>query len=195
MATGVARRAHLKFASHLVYGELLSMAGYGLVDAASRYDGRGDGRFCAYARVRIWGTICDELGRLGIVPRHIYRDAKAQFRRESVGYSRVRCLRDPALGLHRANWLSEQCLDPFDRVVCRELCGGLRSAVDALPPKERFVVRRHYFDGERLMDVARELKVSKFVVSRLHARALRHLRFCLRQVGRRADWLRAASRL
>jgi RNA polymerase sigma factor for flagellar operon FliA len=48
-------------------------------------------------------------------------------------------------------------------------------AVDELCAEEAELVRRHYFGGERLDDIARDLNISKSWASRLHTRAIGRL--------------------
>lgn len=52
----------------------------------------------------------------------------------------------------------------------------LATAVASLPTRERLLVERHYYDGERFDVIARDLGISKSWASRLHDRALRSLR-------------------
>lgn len=52
---------------------------------------------------------------------------------------------------------------------------ALREAVDALEPRARSIIERHYFGGERFDRIAQDLGVSKSWLSRLHAQALEQL--------------------
>ena len=53
---------------------------------------------------------------------------------------------------------------------------AVRGALDTLPPRERDVVRRHYFGRTTFDLLGRRLGVSRQRVSQLHVRALRRLR-------------------
>ena len=45
-------------------------------------------------------------------------------------------------------------------------------ALSLLPPRQRAIVERHYFGGERFDEIAESLGVSKSWASRLHAQAM-----------------------
>lgn len=51
----------------------------------------------------------------------------------------------------------------------------VRAAVARLPPRERSVVERHYFDGHRFNHIARDMSISPHAVSRAHRRAIGRL--------------------
>jgi RNA polymerase sigma factor FliA len=57
-----------------------------------------------------------------------------------------------------------------------ELRKELGGAVESLPPQERTVIRRYYFNGETLKAIKSELGVSESRVSQIHAQAVTHLR-------------------
>jgi RNA polymerase sigma factor for flagellar operon FliA len=63
-----------------------------------------------------------------------------------------------------------------ERIDDHRLAGRLDQALAALDQRERELVRRHYFDGEPVQDIARDLGISRAWASRLHARALARLR-------------------
>lgn len=52
----------------------------------------------------------------------------------------------------------------------------LRAAIEALPPKERALVAKHYWEGKSLLEAGAELGISKSWASRLHAQAVERLR-------------------
>lgn len=49
-------------------------------------------------------------------------------------------------------------------------------AVESLPPQERTVIRRYYFNGETLREIKVELGISESRASQIHAQAVAHLR-------------------
>lgn len=65
--------------------------------------------------------------------------------------------------------------DPEEAVARAELLAVVEEAIDALPKEEAELVRRHYLDGERFDQVAKELGLSKSWASRLHTRAVGRL--------------------
>jgi RNA polymerase sigma factor FliA len=61
-----------------------------------------------------------------------------------------------------------------------ELRAELVRAVESLPPQERTVIRRYYFNGETLKEIKAELGVSESRVSQIHAQAVGRLRVLMR---------------
>jgi RNA polymerase sigma factor FliA len=59
----------------------------------------------------------------------------------------------------------------------------VRRTIAELPHEEAELVRRHYLEGERFDDVAKELGLSKSWASRLHTRAIKRLTQKLRGSG------------
>ena len=62
--------------SHISMDDLYSAGLVGLLNAVRRYDPAGGSSFESYARVRIRGTVFDELRRLDWVPRSVHDKAK-----------------------------------------------------------------------------------------------------------------------
>lgn len=72
--------------------------------------------------------------------------------------------------------------NPEEAFAKAELLALVRSAVNELAQDQAEVIRRYYFEGQRIEDVARDLAVTKGWVSRLHTRAVARLTKRLRQV-------------
>lgn len=66
-------------------------------------------------------------------------------------------------------------MDPEQQLASAELRHRIEELLRTLDAEECEVVRRHYFEGERLEDIASHLNVSKSWASRLHTRALSRL--------------------
>lgn len=77
-----------------------------------------------------------------------------------------------------SNVIEEQTPDwlPDEAVEQRELVGTVRTAVDFLPPVQREVVERYYFNGEMLRDIALTLGVTEARVSQIRSEALTAMR-------------------
>ncbi len=65
---------------------------------------------------------------------------------------------------------------PQEELERRELTGTLRAAVKYLPEIQREVVRRYYFEGEFLRDIADSLGVTEARVSQIRSEALNAIR-------------------
>ena len=62
--------------------------------------------------------------------------------------------------------------DPEESLSRARKSKALREALEDLPERERTILERHYFVGERFEAIAEALSVSKSWLSRIHARAL-----------------------
>lgn len=72
---------------------------------------------------------------------------------------------------------------PEEALGWAELIQVVRSAIAELSKDEGELMRRHYFEGERLEDIGRDLGMSKSWASRLHTRAVARLAKCLRHIA------------
>jgi RNA polymerase sigma factor for flagellar operon FliA len=66
--------------------------------------------------------------------------------------------------------------DPYKSVQLARVRARLSLLVDALPQRERLIVRYHYFEHMEFQAIGEVLELSKGRVSQLHARALRLIR-------------------
>jgi RNA polymerase sigma factor for flagellar operon FliA len=69
---------------------------------------------------------------------------------------------------------------PEDGAARAELADAVRRAVRALPERERALIERHYYEGERFDRIAQDLGISKSRASRLHAQGIERLGDVLR---------------
>jgi RNA polymerase sigma factor FliA len=68
---------------------------------------------------------------------------------------------------------------PGDRLDASRRAERLRTALDRLPPRERALMTKHYWEGKTLLEAGTELGISKSWASRLHAQAIERLRASL----------------
>ena len=66
--------------------------------------------------------------------------------------------------------------DVGDRLDRSRIAKKLRDAIDALPPRERELVTKHYWEGKNLLEAGEELGISRSWACRLHAQAVERLR-------------------
>lgn len=57
-----------------------------------------------------------------------------------------------------------------------EMLACLREKLDSLPPRQRYIVEQYYYNERKLVDIAREWKVSEARICQLHTKALKYLR-------------------
>jgi RNA polymerase sigma factor FliA len=65
--------------------------------------------------------------------------------------------------------------DPEQAVMRAELLALIRAGIQDLPPDERLVLEKVYYENQSLADAARELDFGKPWVTRLHARGIQRL--------------------
>jgi RNA polymerase sigma factor for flagellar operon FliA len=66
--------------------------------------------------------------------------------------------------------------DPAEALDRWQFAAKLRTALEALPEKERALITKHYCEGKNLLEAGAELGISKSWASRLHAQAVERLR-------------------
>lgn len=77
--------------------------------------------------------------------------------------------------------LLDEAESPEERTATAELAAAVRRAVHELPERERILIERHYYGGERFDRIAQDLGISKSRASRLHAQGIAALSRALRQ--------------
>jgi RNA polymerase sigma factor FliA len=82
--------------------------------------------------------------------------------------------------LYVGDTLEAEESDVASEIERDEMHAELVAAVESLPPQERTVIQRYYFNAETLREIKAELGVSESRVSQIHAQAVTHLRQRLR---------------
>jgi RNA polymerase sigma factor for flagellar operon FliA len=65
---------------------------------------------------------------------------------------------------------------PLDALLRARVAAVLHAALEALPERERTLVRMHYYEGRSFVEAAAAIGVSKSWASRLHAQAVERVR-------------------
>lgn len=154
--------------------------------------------FASYARIRIRGSIVDELRRHDWSPRRRKDPAAPAPANEvtstSTSNANVTPIAAPATlqvvsSLPRVSVvgfddlpaastakLAEECASPLDDVLARRETEALHNAIDALPEREREIIIMRYFQGIPSKAIAHAMGLSEARISQLHARATSRLR-------------------
>ncbi|TAM74072.1 sigma-70 family RNA polymerase sigma factor [bacterium] len=204
MVRGIARRIAYKVPT-CELEDLIADGALGAIRAVDSFDPRRGVPLRVYARRLVFGSILNGVRRMDAIPEHVRREARVAERVRYELYSRLgRAPRSAevaaACGLDErrvrsvlsgAALLAPLSLDePLPAGMHEPVCDedppaillrhqrlrAVRSALDTLPPREREVVRCHYFGRTTFDLVGRRLGVSRQRVSQLHVRALRRLR-------------------
>lgn len=151
--------------------------------------------FASYARIRIRGSIVDELRRHDWSPRR-RKDPSASMGATGNGPPALATVTSIAPGANpsvpvRARvavvgfddlpagstaGLAEECMSPLEDVLERRAHEALHAAVAELPEREREIVRMRYFQGMPSKAIAEIMGLSEARISQLHARATTRLK-------------------
>lgn len=192
--------------------ELLSYGREGLLDAARRFDGSRGIPFRGYANYRVRGAMYDGVRQMTPPTRRLHEKLAAleAARQTSEGEADFAfsqsaaqgdAAREAAFDEHLAAVATAASLgfvtegrrvgssivssepSPEESLAEAELVQVVREAIDELYEDEREIVRRYYFDGERMEDIAAALSMHKSWASRIHTRAIARLTKRLRHEG------------
>lgn len=184
-ARAIARRVHRRFAAWTVdRDDFVQNAGIGLLEAIDRFDPERGIEFRAYAAVRVRGAVFNGirvlLGGTGQAARF---DERLEYLAGVGTDDGMDGVVDSIVGLsvgYMLDALADSALvEPEDGLAFaqrNEVSTQLLVAVDALPPRLKTVVVRHYFEFVPFNVLAQEWGVTKGRVSQLHRAAMDQLR-------------------
>lgn len=197
-ASSIASKVARSLPSEADYDEIVCNARLGLLEAARRFDDRFNVDFKTFAYYRIKGAIYDGLRKTGWVPRSLY--AKIKLEQEANNYfetitdriedSSAAVKRDLGQVQETVNTLASVYVMSLDgmedyevedkkafrdiehQAEFQKLKEKMRDAIEALPEKERKLIKMYYFQNRTLQEIGERLSLSKSWTSRLHARSL-----------------------
>jgi len=189
---------------YIEFEELTACGNLGLVEAAQRYDPRYRTSFRTFAYYRIRGAMYDSLRNLGPLTRREYSRVRfasnandflqtAADDEQSCVENTLQSLDDEIsaaeaaiealIPIYLLSLDSEQLppiADGVESVLTRmeheELASLVRSLIEQLQPDDRKMIEEVYFRNRPISEVGKDLGVHKSWASRLHARAIKHLR-------------------
>jgi RNA polymerase sigma factor FliA len=185
----------------VAFDDYLQYARVGLLEAIDRYDPVREASFATFASYRIRGAVLNgleqstELAAQAAQRRRSRLHERAQSLQSKEGASadtgaagsqleRFAGMVDVAVLLAMGYVLEDNgewnpagaAPDPYRAVQLERVRTRLHLLVDALPERERYIVRCHYFNHMEFQTIGSLLEVSKGRVSQLHARALQLIR-------------------
>jgi RNA polymerase sigma factor for flagellar operon FliA len=186
----------------VAYGQL------GLVEAGERFDQTRGNSFSTFAYYRVRGAIYDGLREMGAITRSSssraanfaarandvltteVEDASATAASVEDEIKTVENLIDALLPVYFLSLDAENVGEIADANAftsadfeTRDLLERVRQVLDEIEPEEAELLRKLYFKNTLMKDLAAQMGVTKSWVSRLHARAIRHLQAALRERG------------
>jgi RNA polymerase sigma factor for flagellar operon FliA len=179
------------------FDDYLQAARLGLLEALDRFDPERGVGFATFATYRIRGAILAEVERsTEAAAVAIHRSRREHERVADLvenhpgGSDAFERLVDITVGLALGYALEDSgvaqnhiAADPYRAVELKRLQERLRLIVEALPARERAIVRWHYFEYMDFKLVGEALGLSKGRISQLHVRALQLLRKGLEAIG------------
>jgi len=187
----------------LEFSDYLQYARVGLLEAIDKYNPARGATFQTYAGYRIKGSILNgieansELAAQSAFRRRVLKERvvsvqqvleKDSSEQEDPFEILARTAIDLALGHVLEEPLTDQVIstdaahDPYRSCELKMLSDRLRLIVDALPERERNVIKGHYFEHVDFQKLASRMGVTKGRVSQLHARGLTLVREACRQM-------------
>jgi RNA polymerase sigma factor FliA len=144
--------------------------------------------FAAYARIRIRGSIVDELRRHDWSPRRRKEPTTVNGNQAPASVTSIAGVSIPPVRPRVAVFgfddlpagstagLAQEGASPLDDVLERREHEALHAAVAELPEREREIVRMRYFQGMPSKAIAQAMGLSEARISQLHARATNRLK-------------------
>ncbi|MDQ3805265.1 MAG: sigma-70 family RNA polymerase sigma factor [Acidobacteriota bacterium] len=191
--------------------DLIGYAEIGLVEAAERYDPRRGVAFPTFAHYRIKGAIHDGLREMGYYSRSAtvrvrwvshandYLQAAADDEQAAPAsaspsvddeITAAQSLIDALIPVYLISLGSDavpEVADPhalsMEEIEERELIGIVLGVLRELSEDERQLIDALYFKHASMTELAARMGITKSWISRLHARAIAHLRDLLREKG------------
>ena len=195
---------------HVELDELVAYGTLGLVEAAGRFDASIPAAFTTFSYYRIRGAIYDGLREMGYLSRSAHAPTRfaanandllhtAAEDEQPGGVASTEVEDDiaaaeevierliPAYLLSLESERVREIADPeafsAEDAERRDLIGLVLSALRELRDDERQLIEAIYFKYVPMTDLAKQRGVNKSWISRLHARAIDHLRESLRGRG------------
>jgi RNA polymerase sigma factor for flagellar operon FliA len=187
-------------------GDLVGYGTQGLMEAADKFDPKHGVAFSTFAYYRIRGAMFDGMRTMAWYSRSDYarfraeerenqylanaadRDGAGRTARSSATVDKAELLEDIAdlmggmaavhiASIHAAHDLADDRFKtPDEEAESAEERARVREALGKLPKKERQLIELYYFADMNLDSAGAKLGLSKSWASRLHARAVGHLR-------------------
>ena len=178
------------------FDDYLQYARVGLIEALDRFELNRGASFETYSSHRIRGSILNGLSQDTELraQRNRWREILAE-RRESLTAGSADANSAPmtledfarlAVGLAIGLILEDSAgperpddsieANPYCATELLETRARVRALVDQLPPRERDIIRQHYYEHLEFREIASRLKLTKGRVSQLHSRALERIR-------------------
>ncbi len=171
----LASRMSVRARPYLELDDLVAVGVEALLRAAQRFDPERGVPFGTFAYLRVRGAMCESIGAVAPLTRGVVRRRQGRPERRPLP-SVFRFDDERPAQCPNGRELGEQLTGAIDAA---RLTPRLMRALDTLGPRDRQLILRHYFGGDTLNEIGRELNRSRSWASRVHSRALARLRAAL----------------
>lgn len=208
----LAKKISLSLSAKSDIEDLVAYGQIGLIEAAERFDSSQGNKFSTFAYYRINGAIYDGLREMGVITRsrtHRFAanandfltteadDSGANANRISStatsAEEEIKTVESAIDALIPIYFLSiddenakeirdDKALTNLDYET-RDVLEKIRESLEDIKEEEAELLRKIYFKKILMKDIATQMGINKSWVSRLHARAIRHLQDVLRKKG------------
>ena len=183
---------------HQEYDELVQIGTIGLMEAVYRFDELVGQSFSKYARIRIQGSILDEMRKRDWIPRSVRQRSKNL--KNGVAHLEERLKRPPTqkeicsyLGIEESkyssycfhaniaplvsmdegeypirNKISSYESNPQEDLIHKEEITVLKVVMQTLKPQEREILHQYYYEGLRMKEIADRFDVSESRICQIH---------------------------
>ena len=208
----VAKRLQTGLCGRACYDDLVSLGLVGLCDAARRFDSSRGVSFRTYARHRIRGEILDGLrldDPISRADRRLFKRSEQAVHGLTASLGRLPDELEiaQAMTIPLRQWqrfrtrlghlgllapgrktpelddIPDRSGDPQDGATAQQTRERLAQLIEALPVRNRLVIRLHYEREMTFAEIGKRLGVGPSRVSQIHKRALTKLREQLRKSG------------
>jgi len=170
----VAARMLHRARPYLEMDDLVAIGAEALLRAAERYDESRGVPFGTFSYLRVRGAMCESIGVVGPLTRGVVRRRRGRPERRLPSVFRFDELQmGPCI---RGSDMESEIAAAIDTA---RLAPRLNDALDSLDQHDRQIILRHYFGGDTLNDIGRDLGRSRSWACRIHSRALDRLRAAL----------------
>ena len=160
---------------YLEMDDLIAIGAEALLRAAERYDPARKVPFGTFAYLRVRGAMCEGIGVVAPLSRGMVRRRRGRpDRRSRPIVFRFDEYQADTAGASRD--LEDEMASAIDAARLRP---HLTIALEVLDERDRQIILRHYYRGDTLHDIGRDMGRSKSWASRVHSRALTRLRDAL----------------
>jgi RNA polymerase sigma factor for flagellar operon FliA len=171
----LASRMIVRARPYLEVDDLVAVGVEALLRAAQRFDPERGVAFATFAYLRVRGAMCESIGLVAPLTRGVVRRRPGRPERRPL-LQICRFDDERPVQASSGRELGEQLTGAIDAA---RLGPRLMSALDTLGQRDRQLILRHYFGGDTLNEIGRDLNRSRSWASRVHSRALARLRDAL----------------